>query len=194
MRQPLEDGHVTISRSRMSVDYPANFMLVCAMNPCPCGHYGNPKQSCSCTTDQVKRYVNRVSGPLLDRMDIHVEVPAVQYQDLASKRNGEQSGSIRDRVVKAREIQMERFAGKDGLFTNADMDAKEIKEFCILDDQGTLLLKTAMERLGLSARAYDRILKVGRTIADLCGSTNIRTEHMSEAIQYRSLDRGHFYA
>ncbi|MCU0411335.1 MAG: YifB family Mg chelatase-like AAA ATPase [Bacteroidetes bacterium] len=192
LRQPLEDGHVTISRSKMSVDYPANFMLVCAMNPCPCGHFGNPRQQCSCTPEQVRRYVGRVSGPLLDRIDIHIEVPSVQYQELASKRIGERSEKLRERVMNARLRQTERFTGRRGLFANADMEAGDIKEFCKLNEQGTALLKSAMERLGLSARAYDRILKVSRTIADLVGSPDIQPEHVGEAIQYRSLDRNFF--
>jgi magnesium chelatase family protein len=193
MRQPLEDSRVTISRSKMSVDYPANFMLVCAMNPCPCGNYGNAAAECTCNPIQIQKYVGKISGPLLDRIDIHVEVPAVQYNELASKRAGENSSMIRERVVAARDAQANRFKGRKGLFSNADMESKEIKEFCQIDQTGAELLKMAMSRLGLSARAYDRILKVSRTIADLSGSSDIRTEHLSEAIQYRSLDRS-FYA
>ena len=193
MRQPLEDGRVTISRSKMSVDYPSNFMLVSAMNPCPCGNYGNANQECSCTTLQIQKYVGKISGPLLDRIDIHVEVPAVKYQELSSKKSGERSEEIRRRVVQARNVQSNRFAGAKGLFSNADMQAKEIKEYCQIDSAGADLLKTAMNRLGLSARAYDRILKVSRTIADLAGSERVKTDHLGEAIQYRSLDRS-FYA
>ena len=193
LRQPLEDDKVTISRSKMSVDYPANFMLVCAMNPCPCGNYGNPQQECTCNPLQIQKYVGKISGPLLDRIDIHVEVPAVKYDELSSKRNGEPSALIRERVVKARAVQAKRFSGSAGLYSNADMESNEIKEFCQIDSAGTELLKMAMSRLGLSARAYDRILKVSRTIADLASSTDIRPEHLSEAIQYRSLDRN-FYA
>jgi magnesium chelatase family protein len=193
MRQPLEDSKVTISRSKMSVDYPANFMLVCAMNPCPCGNYGSSTQECTCTPIQIQKYVGKISGPLLDRIDIHVEVPTVKYTELSSKRIGENSGIIRQRVVKANAVQAQRFIGQKGLFCNADMESKEIKEYCQIDQAGAELLKTAMNRLGLSARAYDRILKVSRTIADLSGSSDIRTEHLSEAIQYRSLDRS-FYA
>jgi magnesium chelatase family protein len=193
MRQPLEDSRVTISRSKMSVDYPANFMLVCAMNPCPCGNYGNSTQECTCSPIQIQKYVGKISGPLLDRIDIHVEVPAVKYNELASKRMGENSNIIRQRVVNAREVQAARFKGRKGLFSNADMESKEIKEFCQIDQAGAELLKLAMSKLGFSARAYDRILKVSRTIADLGGSADIRTEHLSEAIQYRSLDRN-FYA
>lgn len=192
LRQPLEDSKVTISRSKMSVEYPANFMLVCAMNPCPCGNYGNPNQECNCTQMQIQKYVGKISGPLLDRIDIHVEVPAVRYSELASKRTGENSEGIRSRVIRAREVQIKRFMGRRGLFSNADMESKEIKEFCQIDDAGAELLKMAMQKLGLSARAYDRILKVARTIADLANSDSIKTEHLSEAIQYRSLDRS-FY-
>jgi magnesium chelatase family protein len=193
MRQPLEDSKVTISRSKMSVDYPANFMLVCAMNPCPCGNYGSSTQECTCTPIQIQKYVGKISGPLLDRIDIHVEVPSVKYNELSSKRIGESSCVIRQRVVNASAVQAQRFTGQKGLFCNADMESKEIKEYCQIDQAGAELLKTAMNRLGLSARAYDRILKVSRTIADLSGSADIRTEHLSEAIQYRSLDRS-FYA
>ena len=193
MRQPLEDSHVTISRSKMSIDFPANFMLVCAMNPCPCGNYGNSSTECTCNPVQIQKYVGKISGPLLDRIDIHVEVPAVRYNELSSKRTGESSRIIRQRVISARAMQAERFNGRKGLFSNADMDSKEIKEFCQIDAAGADLLKMAMNRLGLSARAYDRILKVSRTIADIGGSADIRPEHLSEAIQYRSLDRS-FYA
>jgi len=192
MRQPLEDSKVTISRSKMSVDYPANFMLVCAMNPCPCGNYGNSTKECTCTPVQIQKYVGKISGPLLDRIDIHVEVPTVKYTELSSKRMGENSGTIRQRVIEAYAVQAQRFVKKKGVFCNADMESKEIKEYCQIDKAGEELLKTAMNRLGLSARAYDRILKVSRTIADLNGSSDIKTEHLSEAIQYRSLDRS-FY-
>ena len=192
LRQPLEDGRVTISRAKMSVDYPANFMLVCAMNPCPCGNFGNAVQDCSCHPSQIQRYVGKISGPLLDRIDIHVEVPAVRYGELATKRPGEPSATIRSRVTAARQIQARRFEAGGGLFCNADMTAKELKEYCPIDHAGSELLKTAMNKLGLSARAYDRILKVSRTIADLSGSDRIGVEHLGEAIQYRSLDRN-FY-
>lgn len=190
LRQPLEDSRVTISRARMSLEFPANFMLVCAMNPCICGHYGDPGQECSCTPQQIQRYVGKISGPLLDRIDIHVEVPTVKYGELSSKKTGETSSAIRARVVKARMIQAKRFSGRKGLYSNADMESREIKEFCQIDAQGADLLKMAIQRLGLSARAYDRILKVSRTIADLAQSAEIQPEHLSEAIQYRSLDRG----
>ncbi|MGH2568558.1 MAG: YifB family Mg chelatase-like AAA ATPase, partial [Bacteroidota bacterium] len=193
LRQPLEDSKVTISRSKMSVEYPSNFMLVCAMNPCPCGNYGNPNQECTCTQMQIQKYVGKISGPLLDRIDVHVEVPAVKYAELASKRTGEKSEHIRARVIQARLAQSDRFAGRKGLFSNADMESKEIKQFCQIDNAGAELLKMAMQKLGLSARAYDRILKVARTIADLGASSDIKSEHLSEAIQYRSLDRS-FYS
>jgi magnesium chelatase family protein len=192
MRQPLEDGKVTISRSKMSIDYPANFMLMCAMNPCPCGNYGNPNQECTCNMNQIQKYVGKISGPLLDRIDIHVEVPAVKYNELASKREGETSEQIRRRVIAAREVQSKRFKDMPGMYSNADMQSNDIKQFCQIDTTGAELLKMAMDKLGLSARAYDRILKVSRTIADLAGSESIRPEHLSEAIQYRSLDRN-FY-
>ncbi len=189
MRQPLEDGKVTISRSKMSLDFPANFMLVCAMNPCPCGNYGNPHHECTCTPMQIQKYMAKISGPLLDRIDIHIEVPAVKVAELSQKRPGEPSDVIRARVICARERQAKRFKKRTGLFSNADMQSKEIHQFCTLDSDGEVLLKMAMTKLGLSARAYDRILKVARTIADLGGSDEIRPEHLGEAIQYRSLDR-----
>jgi magnesium chelatase family protein len=189
MRQPLEDGRVTISRSKMSLDFPANFMLVCAMNPCPCGNYGNPHHECTCTPMQIQKYMAKISGPLLDRIDIHIEVPAVKVTELSQKKPGESSDAIRARVICARERQAKRFKKRAGLFSNADMQSKEIHQFCTLDSDGEVLLKMAMTKLGLSARAYDRILKVARTIADLGGSDDIRPEHLGEAIQYRSLDR-----
>ncbi len=192
LRQPLEDNRVTISRSKMSVDYPANFMLVCAMNPCPCGNYGNPNHECTCSPLQIQKYVSKISGPLLDRIDIHVEVPAVRYAELTTKRVGERSEAVRRRVVQARVVQTSRFSGRPNLYSNADMESKEIKEFCQIDQSGSELLRTAMQKLGLSARAYDRILKVSRTIADLAGTESIRPEHLSEAIQYRSLDRSYY--
>jgi magnesium chelatase family protein len=189
LRQPLEDGHVTISRSKMSVDYPANFMLVCAMNPCPCGYYTDSAKQCTCLPAAIQKYMAKISGPLLDRIDLHIEVPAVKYKELSSKESGEPSERIRARVVRARAMQSQRFKGRKGLFANADMQSREIREFCRLDGAGEELLKMAITKLGLSARAYDRILKVGRTIADMAGSADIRPEHVSEAIQYRSLDR-----
>ncbi len=189
LRQPLEDGHVTISRSKLSVDYPANFMLVCAMNPCPCGYYTDPTKECTCQPQVIQKYMSKISGPLLDRIDLHIEVPAVKYKELSSKESGESSEKIRARVIQAREIQVHRFKGRKGLFSNADMQSKDIREYCKLDSAGEELLKMAITKLGLSARAYDRILKVGRTIADMAGRVDIRSEHISEAIQYRSLDR-----
>lgn len=189
MRQPLEDGKVTISRTKMTVDYPANFMLVCAMNPCPCGNHGNPQTECTCTPLQIQKYMGKISGPLMDRIDIHIEVPAVNITELSSKRGGEPSGDIRERVIHARKLQLRRFEERKNLYSNAGMQAKEIREFCKIDSAGEELLKMAMTKLGLSARAYDRILKVSRTIADLAGLPLIQPEHVSEAIQYRNLDR-----
>jgi magnesium chelatase family protein len=189
LRQPLEEGKVTISRTKISVEYPASFMLVCAMNPCLCGFLTDPSKECTCTPQQIQKYMAKISGPLLDRIDLHIEVPAVKYKELSSKESGESSEKIRARVIQAREIQVHRFKGRKGLYANADMQSKDIREHCRLDVAGEELLKMAITKLGLSARAYDRILKVGRTIADMAGSTDIRPEHISEAIQYRSLDR-----
>lgn len=195
MRQPLEDGRVTISRAEMSLTYPANFMLACAMNPCPCGYYGDPTHQCTCAPPIIQRYMARVSGPLLDRIDIHIECPAIKYKELASEPSGEKSEIVRVRVKEAREIQLLRFAkwksrGRP-IYCNADMESNELREYCKLDDRGAELLKLAITKLGLSARAYDRILKVARTIADCAASDSIRPEHVSEAIQYRSLDRSY---
>ncbi|MFQ5674888.1 MAG: YifB family Mg chelatase-like AAA ATPase [bacterium] len=189
MRQPLEDGVVTISRATLSLTYPAEFMLAAAMNPCPCGFATDPNNECSCTPPQIQKYLSRVSGPLLDRIDIHIEVPAVKYKELASETSGESSADIRERVMKAREIQQRRFRDRRHLFCNARMESKEIRQYCKIDDQGHELLKTAITKLGLSARAYDRILKVARTIADIEGAEEISSQFVSEAIQYRSLDR-----
>jgi magnesium chelatase family protein len=186
LRQPLEDKRITISRTKLSVEYPANFMLVCSMNPSPDG--GNPELANTSNQSQIKKYLGKISGPLLDRIDIHLEVPAVRYDELSSKKRGESSEVIRERVVKARNIQIERLA-PDGLFKNADMSTKQIAKYCELDDACQTILKIAMQKLGLSARAYDRILKVARTIADLEAKPNIDVAHISEAIQYRSLDR-----
>lgn len=189
MRQPMEDRVVTISRARHTVEYPASFMLVAAMNPCPCGYYNHPEVECSCGPGIVQKYLNRISGPLMDRIDLHVEVTPVPFRDLSEMQPGEKSAVVRERVVKAREIQEKRYQDCMGVHCNAQMSSRMQREFCRLDSAGSAILKTAMERLGLSARAYDRILKVARTIADLDGSENIRTEHMAEAINYRSLDR-----
>jgi magnesium chelatase family protein len=188
LRQPLEEGHVTISRSRLSVDFPANFMLVCAMNPCPCGYLTDPVRACECQAYAVQRYLAKISGPLLDRIDLHIDVPALRYRELSSRESGESSAAIRERVRRAREIQERRFRRR-GLFSNAGMQSREIREFCRLDEGSQELLKMALTKLGLSARAYDRIQKVARTIADLAGSEVVRPEHVSEAIQYRTLDR-----
>jgi len=189
LRQPIEERRITISRAKFSVEYPASFMLVAAMNPCPCGYFNHPDKECVCGPGVVQKYLNKISGPLMDRIDLHVEVTPVHFSELSSTRQTEKSESIRERVVKARQIQEERFKGKDGVYCNAQMSSKMIKEYCQINAAGTNLLKTAMEKLGLSARAYDRILKVSRTIADLADSAEIKTEHLAEAIQYRSLDK-----
>ena len=189
LRQPLEDSRVTVSRSKLSLEFPANFMLAAAMNPCPCGYFTDPTKECTCTPPQIQRYMSKISGPLLDRIDIHIEVPAVKYKELSSKGESEKSADIRTRVINAREIQLIRFKEMKHIFNNGDMGSKEVRMFCKLDSTGEELLKMAMTKLGLSARAYDRILKVSRTIADLENSDNILPQHLSEAIQYRSLDR-----
>lgn len=189
MRQPMEERRVTISRAKMALDFPANFMLVASMNPCPCGYYNDPNKECTCPPGAVQKYLNKISGPLLDRIDLHVEVVPVPFQELSSQRKSETSESIRERVIKAREIQAKRFEGQSGLYSNAQMGSKMLREVCQIDVVGEALLKKAMERLNLSARAYDRILKVARTIADLSASDKIKPEHLAEAIQFRSLDR-----
>ncbi|MBP1630360.1 MAG: magnesium chelatase [Bacteroidetes bacterium] len=189
LRQPMEDRTINISRTKQSVEYPASFMLVAAMNPCPCGYYNHPDQACTCSNGTVSRYLNKISGPLLDRIDIQIEVVPVPFKDLSSMRDGEGSSAIRERVIKARKVQEERYKERDDIHCNAQMTPKMLKEYCKLEPQGINLLKNAMERLGLSARAYDRILKVSRTIADLEGSENIQNHHLAEAINYRSLDR-----
>lgn len=189
MRQPLEDRTITISRAKFSVEYPASFMLVTSMNPCPCGYYNHPEKECVCAPGVVQKYLNRISGPLLDRIDIHIEVTPVKFDELTDESASEKSEIVRGRVVKARDIQEKRYAENKGIYCNAQMSTKLLKTICRIDKTGQELLKTAMERLGLSARAYDRILKVSRTIADLSGSENITSEHLAEAIQYRSLDR-----
>jgi magnesium chelatase family protein len=189
MRQPLEEKRITVSRAKFSVEYPASFMLIAAMNPCPCGYYNHPEKECVCAPGVVQRYLNKISGPLLDRIDIHVEVTPVAFGELTKERVSEKSGLVRERVMKAREIQEKRFEKIENLHCNAQMTAKKIQEICKINDSGRQLLKTAMERLGLSARAFDSILKVSRTIADLDGSEEIQNQHLAEAIQYRSLDR-----
>ena len=188
LRQPLEEGRVTISRAQMTVTYPAEFMLVAAMNPCPCGHYTDPRRQCRCTPRQIHNYRRRISGPLLDRIDIHVDVPPLQYRDLATSRPAEPSEKVRERVVAARERQLSRFA-RHKFFANSRMQSRHVRQFCQLDDDGRLLLRQAMDALGFSARAYDKILKLARTITDLEGSDDILSHHVSEAINYRTLDR-----
>jgi magnesium chelatase family protein len=189
LRQPLEDRVVTVSRARFSIDYPASFMLVASMNPCPCGFYNHPEKDCVCGAGIVQKYLNKISGPLLDRIDIHIEVTPVPFRELSELRSSEKSEKIRDRVIKAREIQENRYKDNQGIYCNAQINSRILREVCQIDNAGSLLLKTAMERLDLSARAYDRILKVSRTIADLDGSKDIKSEHLAEAIHYRSLDR-----
>ncbi len=190
MRQPLEDRKVNISRAKFSVDYPASFMLVASMNPCPCGYFNHPDKECTCGSVNVQKYLSKISGPLLDRIDIHIEVTPVSFDELASrKRANERSIHVRERVIKARDIQLARYLGRDGIYCNAQMHSNQIKELCAIDDAGNLLLKNAMRIQNLSARAYDRILKVARTIADLDNSVDIKTHHLAEAIHYRSLDR-----
>ncbi|HEV7586605.1 MAG TPA: YifB family Mg chelatase-like AAA ATPase [Longimicrobium sp.] len=189
LRQPIEDARVTLSRAAVSLTYPSRFMLVAAMNPCPCGHHGDSQRRCTCAPQAVQRYLGRVSGPLLDRIDLHVEVPAVRYRDLADKRTGEPSESIRGRVARAREVQRARFGNRAEVHANAHMTARDLREHCAIGEGGDALLRTAITRLGLSARAYHRVLKIARTIADLDGGADITTAHVSEAIQYRSLDR-----
>jgi magnesium chelatase family protein len=189
MRQPMEERRVTISRAKIAIDFPASFMLVASMNPCPCGYYNHPEKECTCPPGAVQKYLNKISGPLLDRIDLHVEVTPVAFNELSSIRPQETSSVIRERVMKAREIQAERYKQHTGIYCNAQMSSRMLKEICVINSIGQNLLKTAMERLNLSARAYDRILKVSRTIADLSGSTDIKPEYLAEAIQYRSLDR-----
>jgi magnesium chelatase family protein len=189
MRQPMEERRVSISRARVAVDFPASFMLIASMNPCPCGYYNHPERECSCGPLNVQKYLNKVSGPLLDRIDLHVEVTPVSFSELSAAPSTEPSHIIRGRVIRARLRQASRFAEKPGLYCNAQMGSKLLKEVCVIGTAGQALLKKSMEKLNLSARAYDRILKVARTIADLAESDDIRTEHLAEAIHYRSLDR-----
>src|SRR5881296_924761 len=189
LRQPMEDGVVTIARAAMSLTYPARFMLAAAMNPCPCGYFGDPQHNCVCGPLGVERYLARVSGPLLDRIDIHLEVPAVKYRALAEQGGGEPSEAVRERVDRARTLQRERFVKRPGIYANAHMAPRDLRAFCRVSDGADALLRTAITRLGLSARAYHRILKIARTIADLDGAAGLQPKHVSEAIQYRSLDR-----
>jgi magnesium chelatase family protein len=189
MRQPLEERRVTISRAKFCIDYPANFMLIASMNPCPCGFYNHPDKECVCSPGLVQKYINKISGPLLDRIDLHVEVTPVSFDEMTTIRRNESSAEIRERVIKARAIQMERFKNEKNIYSNSMMPPSMVKTVCEINQAGRTLLKTAIEKLGLSARAYDRILKVSRTIADLSESQEILIEHLAEAIQYRSLDR-----
>jgi magnesium chelatase family protein len=189
MRQPMEERKVTISRAKVALDFPASFMLIASMNPCPCGFFNHPEKECSCGAGVVQKYLNKISGPLLDRIDLHVEVTPVAFSELSSTQQFEKSENIRERVIKAREIQTQRYKNSEGVYANAQMSSKQLKEICVISTPAQNLLKTAMEKLNLSARAYDRILKVSRTIADLDASEHIQPQHLAEAIQYRSLDR-----
>lgn len=189
MRQPVEDRKVTISRAGVALDFPASFLLIASCNPCPCGYHNHPGKDCTCPAGAIQKYLNRISGPLMDRIDLHVEVTPVAFNELTGTGAAENSETIRTRVIAARKIQLKRFEQYEGIYANAHMNSSLLKEVCPLDTAGNRLLKTAMERLNLSARAYDRILKVSRTIADLEGATTSRPEHVAEAIQYRSLDR-----
>jgi magnesium chelatase family protein len=191
LRQPLEDGNVTIARAAMTLTFPARVMLAAAMNPCPCGFFNDPSRECTCTPPIIQRYVSKISGPLLDRIDIHIDMPAVRFQELRQEAGGETSDAIRARVVKARERQLERFQGEK-IYCNAQMSSRQLRKYCNIAADSERLLESAMSRLGLSARAHDRILKVSRTIADLEGAEDISTTHISEAIQYRSLDRSYW--
>jgi len=188
LRQPLEDGTVTIARALASTTFPANFMLVAAMNPCPCGYRGDPRRQCHCSVPQIERYMSKISGPLVDRIDIHIEVPAVAFRELSGEGHGTTSGQMRAEVVAARRIQAERFRGSKVRY-NGDMSHRMVRRFCALDEEGRALLRAAMTELGLSARAHDKVLRVARTIADLARSESIRPEHLSEAVNYRMLDR-----
>lgn len=189
MRQPLEERKVTISRARIAADFPASFMLIASMNPCPCGYYNHPTKTCVCDAIAVRRYLNKISGPLLDRIDLHVEVTPISFDEMITHRSTEKSMVIRERVVRARTLQQRRFSHDEHVYANAMMPTTMLKKLCAISQAGRQLLKAAIERLGLSARAYDRILKVSRTIADLAGAEAIKEEHLAEAIQYRSLDR-----
>lgn len=188
LRQPMEDGNISISRANGSFTFPAKFMMVASMNPCPCGYLGDPTHECSCTQGQIDKYLGKISGPLLNRIDIQIEVSPVKYDDLKNEKNEESSLEIKKRIIKARGIQQERYKNL-GIITNSELSSKYISTFCKINKESEQLLKEAFERLGLSARAYNKILKVARTIADLEESENIETNHVAEAIQYRSLDR-----
>jgi len=192
MRQPLEDGAVTISRAAVSVTFPSRFILAAAMNPCPCGYFGDPTRECHCTPPMIQRYVSKISGPLLDRIDIHIEVPAVKYKELRAPSSAEDSASVRQRVIAARNRQLERFQSEKKTYANAQMMPKMIRKHCAISPEGEKLLENAITRLGLSARAHDRVLKVAGTIADLDGGEGIEPRHLSEAIQYRTLDRSYW--
>ena len=190
MRQPMEERKVTISRAKLTVDYPANFMLIASMNPCPCGYYNHPEKECVCAPGVVQRYLNKISGPLLDRIDLHVEVTPVSFDELTgTERPRTGSAEILERVIAARQVQEARYESTPEIHANAQMPSRMVREICVLSQPGQILLQTAMKKLQLSARAYDRILKVSRTIADLAASPEIKIEHIAEAIQYRSLDR-----
>ncbi len=189
MRQPLEDRLITISRAKFTIEYPASFQMIASMNPCPCGYFNHPEKACACGPGLVKKYLNRISGPLMDRIDIHIEIVPVPFRDLSELRESEPSDNIRKRVITAREMQTKRFQNSVGIYSNAQMTTKLIRKYCNLDEASAMILKNAMEKLGLSARAYDRILKVSRTIADLEASQNIESHHVAEAINYRNLDR-----
>ncbi len=189
LRQPMEEGVVAIARAKMSVQFPARFMLMASMNPCPCGFYNHPQKECQCSPGTIQKYMHKISGPLLDRIDLHIEVSPVQYEELRGKDESDTSATIAKRVQKAREIQFQRFALEEGVYTNAQMNSSQLKKFCAISSEAETLLKNAMEQFQLSARAFDRILKVSRSIADLEGKENIEINHLSEAIQYRNLDR-----
>ena len=189
LRQPLEDRCITVSRSKFTVNYPANFMLVASMNPCMCGFYNHPEKTCDCSPGMVKKYLNKISGPLLDRIDIHIEVVPVPFKQLSELRDAEPSKVIRERIIAGARIQEDRFAGIKGVYSNAHMSSSMLKKYCLLGSDSQAILKNAMDKLGLSARAYDRILKVSRTIADLEGSEHIMASHIAEAVNYRNLDR-----
>ena len=190
LRQPLEDRYITISRAKYTIEYPCSFMFVASMNPCPCGYYGDPTHHCVCTPGQIQRYMNKISGPLLDRIDIQIEITPVPFKDISKTAQGEPSADIRERVIRARQIQEERYKDIKGVYSNAQMSERMIHQFAEPDAAGITMLRTAMERLSLSARAYNRILKVARTIADLAASPTVTSDHLAEAISYRNLDRG----